>query len=294
MFNSIIVFILIVLFFILGLIIGEKKIFPYNQLKFLKNQIIKKHNKNIFTDTSSKIEVKCSNLKKQKRLVFFTFGQSNSANHGTNKSKYLVKNNVINIYDNKCYIANDPLLGASGKNGSIWGRLSDIIIENTEYETILIKSIGIGGLSVKDWSEKPLLNRIENSINEIKEMGFEIDMIFWHQGEQDNFIKTKKEDYKNHFNKIIKTIRRNDVKAPISMAIASYTNDLISYDITMAQKELISENHNIFEGVNTDLITGYRDGVHFTETGLDKVAKEWFNSLIKEKLIIINSEKDQK
>ena len=54
----------------------------------------------------------------RKGMIIFTFGQSNSANHGW--GNYTPKHKVYNYFEGKLYPSADPLIGATG-NGAVSG-----------------------------------------------------------------------------------------------------------------------------------------------------------------------------
>jgi hypothetical protein len=60
--------------------------------------------------------------------VFVIAGQSNAANHG--EGRFTAGNNVFNfnLFDGQLYHAADPLLGATGNDGSPWCLLGDRLV----------------------------------------------------------------------------------------------------------------------------------------------------------------------
>ena len=92
-----------------------------------------------FADTEGRVEVDCDAFvgDSPDQAVLFVFGQSNSANHG--KDRYVAGNEVINFspLDGRCYQAEDPLLGADGLGGSVWGRLGDDLVREGLYRRVV-------------------------------------------------------------------------------------------------------------------------------------------------------------
>ena len=74
--------------------------------------------------------------------VIFTFGQSNSANYG--QTTYTCKLEVYSWYNGRMAKAADPLPGAGGEKGSVWGRLGDKLIEAGMARKVLIVPVGVG------------------------------------------------------------------------------------------------------------------------------------------------------
>jgi len=227
--------------------------------------------------------------------VIFTFGQSNSANYG--QTPYACKQQVYSWYNGKMAKAADPLPGASGEKGSVWGRLGDKLIEAGMARKVLIVPVGVGSTTVSQWSEKGELNeRITTSLNDLKSKGIVIDLIFWHQGESDNLANTSSSSYIGDFESVLATFRKNSVLAPLFVAIASYHPGSIPDKpngcdpaIQEAQKKIIKSHVDVFTGPNTDDLDKcyYRyDGVHFSVPGLEKHAELWLESIKRSGIIL--------
>jgi hypothetical protein len=292
--------ILTIFLFMYGFIVGKYKLFPYRLISSVVSiikQIWKQEPKELiiqgYSDTSNKIEVDCSTVDRSKTMVILAYGQGNAANGG--ESKYTPKHNVYNVFDGKCYKADDPLLGATDNKGSVWGRLADKMIENGMYENVVIKSIGVGGSPIICWSvngtgigyEGRLYgnyhSRILEANKELKALGFPITHVLWHQGESDMKNGTTTDQYKERFLDMLDSMRKNGINAPIYVALASRYGRQTSQEVINAQKQLVEEHVDIFEGPNTDIIDRLEerteDGQRFTEIGLEKHANAWVESL---------------
>src|SRR5437763_230757 len=83
--------------------------------------------------------------------VIFCFGQSNAANHGL--GRYRPKNRVFcfNPLDCAFYLAEDPIPGATGDDGSPWSRLGDLLIDSGYANSLLLVSIAVGGTVIAGW-----------------------------------------------------------------------------------------------------------------------------------------------
>jgi hypothetical protein len=291
---------LTIFLFIYGFIAGKCKLFPYaflSRLARIIKSIIKQEPKALimegYSDTSNKIQVDCTAIDRNKTMVILALGQGNAANGG--EGKYTPKHNVYNIFNGKCYKADDPLLGATDNKGSVWGRLGDKIIENGMYENVIIKSIGVGGSPVICWTVsgtgigyKDRLygnyhSRILEANEELTSLGFPITHILWHQGESDMKNGTTTAQYKERFLDMLGSMRKNGIGAPIYVALASRYGRETSQEVINAQKQLVEEHVDIFQGPNTDIIDRLEerteDGQRFTEIGLEKHANAWVESL---------------
>lgn len=296
--------------FMYGLVVGKYQIFPYNLVKSVANidpikEILNSEPNTLLTpgysDTSNKIEVDCNSINKDKKktMVILAYGQGNAANGG--EVKYTPKYNVFNIFKGKCYKADDPLLGATDNKGSVWGRLADKIIKNKMYENVIIKSIAVGGSPVISWTVHGVgigykgkqygnyHSRILGANEELKSLGFSITHLLWHQGETDTVNGTTTVEYKEQFLDMLNNLRKNNITAPVYVALASRYRKQTSQDVINAQKQLIHEQNDIFQGPNTDIIDKIdertEDGQRFSETGLERHANEWLLALKKTSVI---------
>jgi len=229
-----------------------------------------------YLDTSSKTRVDCENVAGPRTMVALVFGQSNSANHG--ETRYAPKREVYNFYDGKCYVAADPLLGATGDRGSVWTRLGDMLIESGMYDKVLLVPVGVGGTPVRRWTTTgDLHRRILDSIYQLKKKGFKITHIFWHQGEAD--VNTPKDDYVKMFTAMLEDIRKRGVDAPIYVAVATRCGSgPASLETQQAQRELVNTEKGIYPGPFTDALDTMDDrydSCHFSDAGLRKHAALW-------------------
>ena len=230
-----------------------------------------------------------SNIKDSK--VIFTFGQSNSANHG--QGHYFPTHNVMNYFDGKIYPSQDPLIGATGEGGSVWNIVADKMIEEKMAKSVTIIPIGVGGVEISAWAKGGFLHeKLISTVEQIKEKGIKPDYILWHQGESDNIAGTSTEEYIARFETIREVFCSRGIKAPIVIAIASYHPNLVEKDngfnenIRKAQKQLAEKYDDIFIGPDTDnLDKVYQraDGIHFSTVGQKEHAEGWIEAIKKVK-----------
>jgi len=242
----------------------------------------------VYVDTSNKEKIDCGDF--NRTAVILAMGQSNAANSG--EGLYKVKNKVFNIFQGNCYIADDPLLDATGVRGAVWGRVADKLINEGLYDKVFIKSIAVGGSPMVSWTQHGkgrvhgnYFVRILNAIDELKILGLDVTHILWHQGEQDTSFGTTTKNYKEMFLNMLDGIRKKGgVKSPIYIARASSCQGRSSRKVIAAQNELIEQYDDILQGPNTDLINDskYRidGGCHFSKTGLALHANKWYESIV--------------
>jgi hypothetical protein len=232
-------------------------------------------------DSDERIEVPLSMLSSRRVMVALVFGQSNSANFG--ETPRTAKEGVYSFYRGKLYLAQDPLPGANGDGGSVWTRLGDKIIAGDSYDAVVFVPLGVGGSRIARWkSNGDLHPRIVEAINELNAKQLTITHLLWHQGEQDAYLKTTKEEYKKMFLDMLSSIRKQGVNVPIYVSIATRCRkERGNLEIQQAQAELIDRPMGIYPGPNTDLLGfAYRyDGCHFSDEGLERAAALWLQAL---------------
>jgi hypothetical protein len=272
----------ITIIFLSGVLLGI--IADRNKMYLINAQIIRD-----YFHFRKKIPESNKILSNDSTMICFTIGQSNAADYG--KGIYVPKNKQIyNYYKGDLFMANEPLLGADGPGSSVWTRVADMLIDSGYYKRVIIIPCAIGSTSAKCWAEGFCREKLIKTLEKLKEDNIKVTHIFWDQGETDNVDKTSKELYVTYLTNVINTFRVYKIGAPFYVSITSYVpfenmNPLgINEQITNAQKEVINTIKNVKEGPNTDSINlgyyRYQD-LHFTENGLDVLAKKWFYKIIK-------------
>ena len=223
--------------------------------------------------------------------VILTLGQSNSANHG--QGTYQCRNKqIFNYCNGVVYQAQEPLIGASGNGCSVWTRLADLLIDHQRFKKVIIIPIGIGSSTVECWSEGNCNKKLQEALQFIKKDSIRVTHIIWHQGESDNIENTPKESYTSQLEKILAQIRGYRIMADFYVCVASYHPSItqkyngIDTAIQNAQIEFVKTHPGTKQGPNTDLLdlaADRFDGVHFSERGLNKFAKELYKCIAEKK-----------
>ena len=228
-------------------------------------------------NTADRKEVDCKKAIWHKNAaILLTLGQSNISN--TIDGRFEPGPNVINfsLYDGKCYLAHDPLLGATNSGGNVATRLASKLVNSGAYQVVIVAPIAVGGTFVENWSVGGFLNRrIVVSIKRLHDAGLEPTHVLWHQGEAN--AKTPAHEYRAAFFSVFSTIRRNGVFAPIYVAQTSICGSAPAESIRQIQRSLVDPSKNILAGPDTDQLgPEYRhDGCHFNAAGGERHAELW-------------------
>lgn len=217
----------------------------------------------------------------KRTMVALLFGQSNAANEG--ESPTVANERVFNVFNGRLFRAEDPLLGSTGRGGSVWTRLGDEIIEHKLYDEVVFVPMAVSASAIARWSPGGDIHpKLVQRIREAKSMGLTFTHLLWHQGESDAENKTAKAAYQEAFHAMLDSIRREGVTAPVHVSVATRCKrERPNRTIQEAQTELVSPLKGIFAGPNTDTLgLEYRfDGCHFSDEGLRQAAKLWLEVL---------------
>jgi len=245
------------------------------------------------TNYPGKVETICPN-QHPKMAVLFIIGQSNSANYAEKKYSTKYPTKVFNYFNGKCFAAASPLLGATGTLGEFITPLADKLIDNGDYESVVIISTGIGGTAIGRWQKGGDLNSMMLSVLAEARKKFKVTEIIWHQGESDFIDKTSPEKYTESFNSLVKSIRSPGIYTPpIYYAIATKCGEnpnwTINNPIAKAQRFLSNATAGIYLAADTDnlLLDKDRraDHCHFAEEGQLKTADAFAKAIHQHKII---------
>jgi hypothetical protein len=220
--------------------------------------------------------------------VILGVGQSNIANEGEVSALFEPKNGVynFNFFDGKCYVAKDPLLGASINRSNVLTRLGDLLIERRNYERVLLVPIAHGGTFVSEWSPAGrMFPRLEWTLARLRERRIGITHIVWQQGEaeaaQDN---PNPQDWVRDFMAVVAAIRAAGTDAPIYVAQCTICCNDPNEAIRVAQRRVLSPPAGILPGPDIDLIGREEryDGCHLSAAGLRHAATLWYEALCRD------------
>ena len=224
--------------------------------------------------------------RRQGSVVFLIIGQSNAANHGQ-AAPVSAGPSVYNFnpFDGLVYPAQDPLLGATGIEGSPWCLLADSLIACEFADEILLAPLAVGGATAAEWAPGgPYNHRLMYALDRLASLDTVPTHILWHQGEADALFGTDGPRYIARVRDLVGSIRARGISAPFYAAIATYfavPEGFLERQriIRRAQYALVDAEFGIVQGPDTDLILDRYDGCHMNEIGLQKHAAGWVDVL---------------
>ena len=108
-------------------------------------------------------------------LVLLAVGQSSAANEGQGLA--IANPEVVNFYHGNCYVARDPLLGATGAGASFLTRI-DI------GRPLIIVPLAVSGSRMAEW-QSILYDRVALAKRELEDAGLAVDATIVVQGENE-------------------------------------------------------------------------------------------------------------
>jgi hypothetical protein len=210
-------------------------------------------------------------------LVAFTFGQSNSANYGS--ERFSADNrNILNYWDGDYFLAEDPLLGAAGMKGSVWTLAANKLVAAKAFDQVILLAAGVGSTSVRDWTTGGWLNgMLEARLADAKAAGLTVTHFLWHQGEADN-NDAGVAGYDSAMRPIIALTKRYfpQSKFFVAQATVCLRSPGPNAALRNVQRDL-ARLPGVYAGPNTDEIgfDGRFDDCHMNGKGLEKHADGW-------------------
>jgi Carbohydrate esterase, sialic acid-specific acetylesterase len=217
--------------------------------------------------------------------VILGLGQSNIANECDPSALYEAKGKVynFNFFDGKCYLARDPLLGASHDRSNVLTRVGDLLVERGSYESVILVPIAHGGTFASEWSPTGrMFPRLQWTLERLRERQIKITHIAWQQGEADSADRNPNpEEWMTHFIAMVDAIRAAGAEAPIYVAQCTICSNDPNEKIRAAQRRVVNPALGIFPGPDIDLIGRDEryDGCHLSATGLRHAAELWYETL---------------
>ncbi|MFT5573013.1 MAG: hypothetical protein ACI9FR_001946 [Cryomorphaceae bacterium] len=224
---------------------------------------------NVYTEINSKTRVACPEPENTEVIV--AIGQSNAANNGGHRFQN-EDNQILNFFNGQCFIASDPMLGATDNRGSMWIPFSKSYKTD---KTILLVSFAVGATQVSQWNDpQDLAKHFDDNMTHLKNAGFLPKLFIWIQGESD--IGTEVSAYKSSLMQFMRGVQSRYPSSQIAISGTSYCGGHQSKNLVAAQRKVANKLDLIWLGSTDDLSAPqYRyDDCHFSQLGLKKAAAQ--------------------
>jgi Carbohydrate esterase, sialic acid-specific acetylesterase len=217
--------------------------------------------------------------------VILGLGQSNIANECDPSALYDPKGHVynFNFFDGKCYVAKDPLLGASIDRSNVLTRLGDLLVERGNYQSVLLVPIAHGGTFVSEWAPGGrMFPRLQWTLEQLRDRQIKLTHIAWQQGEAEaGEPNPDPEEWMRHFTAMAGAIRMAGTDARIYVAQCTVCCNDPNEQVRTAQRQVVNPAAGILPGPDIDLIGREEryDGCHLSAAGLRHAAELWYAAL---------------
>jgi Carbohydrate esterase, sialic acid-specific acetylesterase len=267
-----------------------------------------------FGNPAGREQVRCAYVAARRPAVILIAGQSNAANTAEldrDGRPFRVDRPIFNFnfVNERCYRAENPLLGAEGPYQSFGLPLAAQLIDARIFRRVLLVPIAVAGTLIEEWAPPSGHHwvRFRRSVASLDRLGLQPHFILWHHGEGNAGFLTSganvqqpartigpdaspttrdalRLSYIRSFLRIVDGLRTLGVSAPILPAVATLcSSNGVSPDIRAAQLSLPDAGWNIHAGPDTDeLGLAYRnsqDNCHFSHEGNLAHARKWFEVL---------------
>ena len=236
--------IILIVVFIIGYEAHKAKLFPLNRFfsEIYSNNLKEEEEKGppitsqINQNLSNKTMITCPS--QEESIIIVTFGQSNSANH-TSQITSSNSEQILNFYKGKCYIAADPLLGATGRGGSVW--VNTLLKINKGQKKIVLISFGLAGTSINDWLVD-LKDFYSKNVDSFKFFYPDPNFIIWFQGEANRTSKPR--NFKKDLENLVQMIKKDFLRTRLIITGTTYCKGSYSKEIKDIQL-LVSKKYDL-------------------------------------------------
>lgn len=119
-------------------------------------------------------------------IVIVTGGQSNAANALADPLPADPQSQAVMVEGGRCWQMRDPVLGATGRMGSLWTGLGTALHRATGRPVVFVNG-AVGGVQLGDWLDdrSGYYRRLAARIAGARRAGLAPDLVLWVQGETD-------------------------------------------------------------------------------------------------------------
>jgi Carbohydrate esterase, sialic acid-specific acetylesterase len=222
-----------------------------------------------------------------KTMVMVPTGQSNATNSVAIRSRSEFGARIVNFYQGKCWVAEDPLLGSDSDAGTSWVPLANALLRANDYDQVVIAPFAAGGSGMDRWvTPNDLHQGLAKLISQLIDAGIPPTDVFWVHGEAERspesiFQENGGAPYREALLDLIATTRSQQIKPRFYVTLTSSCPNPawrpgFAPNIRQAQLSVISEDNDVFLGPDLDANTDRFDNCHLSEVGRDRFVDEWF------------------
>lgn len=225
----------------------------------------------------AKVEVRCPE-QGDKTAVILAIGQSNAANHSTQRYRSDPADAVTNYFVGACYAAASPLLGATGSGGESLTLLGSKLVRTRGFERVILIPLGVANTPISRWRKGGDLNGLLLDVVKDASKRYRITHVIWHQGEADAALETPAAAYAGMLSSLVASLRESGVSAPVLVSVTTRCGPAawkLDNPVALAQRAAIDPVSGVRPGPDTDrlMVEADRyDGCHFNATGQEKFA----------------------
>lgn len=226
--------------------------------------------------------VPCEKSAAGEPLHLLVLGQSNAANHG--EAMAMRSAPVTIVTPAGCLLAHDPLPGATGRGGSIWSRLPQLLAAAGVKRPVRFSVLAVEGSSLHDWvaDASPLRAELIRLLVGLQQRDTPPHLVLWQQGEADAHIGTPTANYEADLRRLAALLQGQGVHVPMLLALSTRCRSEANLPVRDAVVRAIRQNRQMLPGPDTDTLDTLamrHDGCHFSVAGMDAAAQLWAQSI---------------
>ena len=207
-------------------------------------------------------------------IVILTGGAGNAANTNSQRSSTLDGGGVYTVYKDGCYVTQDPVLGATGWRGSLWPPLGAALVQSLGRPVLFVHT-AVGDSEIGDWIDRRsgYFGALEDRIEDAERLGYDIDLVLWHQGENDAPHARDVDAVRAALDDLTKDLLAAAPRATLYLFQTTVCGAVRSREgavaVKAAQQVVAETNNRIVLGLDTDTLDAdfRRDGCHFNSLG---------------------------
>lgn len=239
--------------------------------------------KRVVAADSSRID--CAALASLRPFAILVLGQSNAGNHGAPDPRTRQGVQVIDATGaGSCHFQTDPLPGATGRGGSIWGHLPAALAAQGVSRPLVFAVLAVDATSMSDWTRagSPLPGLLDETLRKMAALGMPADLVLWQQGESDARLQTAASAYLSGLHKLMAQVNSHGRAVPLVLAKSTVCRSAASAEIRGALDHAVAADSQFRPGPDTDSLSTdlhRSDGCHFSAMGLHQAALLWSSSI---------------